>query len=60
LSTVDLPDNVMHDLCGPMRFMQAIRSALLERGVAPADIEYEVFGPGTFWADRRRVMASAR
>lgn len=32
-------------LCGPLPFMRAVRAQLLERGVAPADIHYEVFGP---------------
>ncbi|SOD87051.1 globin domain-containing protein [Streptomyces sp. Ag109_G2-15] len=32
-------------LCGPLPFMRAVRSQLLEKGVAAADIHYEVFGP---------------
>ncbi|MFG2131516.1 globin domain-containing protein [Streptomyces sp. NPDC048751] len=32
-------------LCGPLPFMRAVRAQLVERGVAPADIHYEVFGP---------------
>ncbi|MEF3302448.1 NO-inducible flavohemoprotein [Paenibacillus sp. GYB003] len=31
--------------CGPIPFMKAINRALLEWGVAPADIHYEFFGP---------------
>jgi nitric oxide dioxygenase len=31
--------------------MQAVRSALIERGVPPADIQYEVFGPDLWQAD---------
>ena len=38
-------------LCGPIPFMQAVRSALIERGVSPADIQYEVFGPDLWQAD---------
>ncbi|MFC8527148.1 globin domain-containing protein [Nocardia sp. NPDC057227] len=36
-------------LCGPLPFMLGMRRALLERGVAAADIHYEVFGPDS-WA----------
>ena len=35
----------------PVRFMQAVRSALIARGVAPRDIQYEVFGPDLWQAD---------
>jgi nitric oxide dioxygenase len=31
--------------------MQAVRSALIDRGVAPQDIQYEVFGPDLWAAD---------
>jgi nitric oxide dioxygenase len=33
-------------LCGPLPFMRALRAQLIEKGVAPADIHYEVFAPG--------------
>ena len=36
---------------GPIPFMQALRSALIERGVAQADIQYEVLGPDLWQAD---------
>lgn len=32
-------------LCGPVPFMRAVRASLIAKGVAPADIHYEVFGP---------------
>lgn len=32
-------------LCGPLPFLRAVRAQLIEQGVAPADIHYEVFGP---------------
>ncbi|MFI2435687.1 globin domain-containing protein [Streptomyces sp. NPDC018693] len=32
-------------LCGPLPFMRAVRGQLIAKGVAPADIHYEVFGP---------------
>jgi nitric oxide dioxygenase len=51
LSEVTLPDDALYYLCGPIPFMQAVRSALIERGVAPAEIQYEVFGPDLWQAD---------
>jgi nitric oxide dioxygenase len=45
ISQVRLPDNASYHLCGPVPFMQAVRSALVARGVPPRDIQYEVFGP---------------
>ncbi|MFC9288625.1 globin domain-containing protein [Streptomyces sp. NPDC057052] len=50
-AAVDLPDNALYYLCGPLPFMQAVRGKLLERGVAPQDIQYEVFGPDLWQAD---------
>src|SRR3954454_3146952 len=38
-------------LCGPLPFMQAARSALIDRGAAPRDIQYELFGPDLWAAD---------
>ncbi|MEU1402453.1 globin domain-containing protein [Streptomyces sp. NPDC005728] len=32
-------------LCGPLPFLRAVRSQLIAKGVAPADVHYEVFGP---------------
>ena len=51
LADVILPDTAWYYLCGPIAFMQAVRSALIERGVPPADIQYEVFGPDLWQAD---------
>lgn len=48
---MDLPSDAGYYLCGPLPFMQAIRSALLDRGVAPRNIQYEVFGPDLWQAD---------
>jgi len=48
LSAVELPDVALYYLCGPLPFMQAIRGRLLERGVAPHDIQYEVGRPAFF------------
>ena len=51
LSQVRLPDNAVYHLCGPVPFMQEVRSALIGRGVPPRDIQYEVFGPDLWQAD---------
>jgi nitric oxide dioxygenase len=51
LDQVDLPADATYYLCGPIPFMQAVRSALVARGVAPRDIQYEVFGPDLWQAD---------
>jgi nitric oxide dioxygenase len=51
LDAVELPDDATYYLCGPLPFMQAVRSALIERGTAPRDIQYEVFGPDLWQAD---------
>jgi nitric oxide dioxygenase len=53
--TVDLTELVVAPgtrayLCGPLPFMRAIRSQLLTKGVAAADIHYEVFGPDLWLA----------
>lgn len=51
LDDVELPEGAMYYLCGPMPFLQAIRSSLIGRGIAPQDIQYEVFGPDLWLAD---------
>jgi nitric oxide dioxygenase len=51
LDDVQLPEGAAYYLCGPLPFMQGIRSALIERGVPPRDIQYEVFGPDLWQAD---------
>ncbi len=51
LGEVELSEDATYYLCGPLPFMQAVRSALIDRGVAPRDIQYEVFGPDLWQAD---------
>ena len=51
LSAVELPADAVYYLCGPIAFMQAVRGALLGRGVGARDIQYEVFGPDLWQAD---------
>ncbi|MFH8800877.1 globin domain-containing protein [Streptomyces sp. NPDC017936] len=50
-AAADLPEDALYYLCGPLPFMQAVRSALIERGVLARDIQYEVFGPDLWQAD---------
>jgi nitric oxide dioxygenase len=50
-TAVDLPEDALYYLCGPLPFMQAVRSSLIDSGVAPRDIQYEVFGPDLWQAD---------
>jgi nitric oxide dioxygenase len=35
-------------LCGPLAFMQSVRAQLLDAGIQPVDVHYEVFGPDTW------------
>ncbi|WP_405488953.1 globin domain-containing protein [Streptomyces sp. NBC_00096] len=37
-------------LCGPLPFMRAAREQLITKGITPADIHYEVFGPDLWLA----------
>ncbi|WP_392968115.1 globin domain-containing protein [Streptomyces sp. LN245] len=37
-------------LCGPLPFMRAVRTQLLDKGVSASDIHYEVFGPDLWLA----------
>ncbi|TWV35860.1 hemin transporter [Streptomyces misionensis] len=50
-TAVDLADDAVYHLCGPLPFMKAVRGRLIEHGVAPHDIQYEVFGPDLWQAD---------
>jgi nitric oxide dioxygenase len=51
LDELAFQDGAAYYLCGPLPFMQAVRSTLIARGVAPRDIQYEVFGPDLWQAD---------
>jgi nitric oxide dioxygenase len=51
LSSTPLPDDALYYLCGPLPFMRAVREQLLDRGVSPRDVQYEVFGPDLWQAD---------
>ena len=47
---VEIPANAQVYLCGPLPFMESVRSSLIEQQVAEADIHYEVFGPDKWLA----------
>ena len=57
LSEVDLPDNATVFMCGPLPFMQAMRSTLIGRGVPSERMHYEVFGPD-LWAQNPEAHAA--
>jgi nitric oxide dioxygenase len=45
LTRLTLPTGTTAFLCGPLSFMQIVRTDLLAHGLSPAAIHYEVFGP---------------
>lgn len=49
LSDIDVPAEATVFMCGPLAFMRSARAALIEKGVQPEKINYEVFGPD-LWA----------
>ncbi|MCU1548271.1 MAG: hemin transporter [Arthrobacter sp.] len=51
INAVQLPTDAAYFLCGPLPFMQAVRSDLIAAGVPARDIQYEVFGPDLWQAD---------
>ncbi|WP_369246134.1 globin domain-containing protein [Streptomyces sp. R41] len=50
LSEVAIASGTRAYLCGPLPFMRAVREELIGKGVAAADIHYEVFGPDLWLA----------
>jgi nitric oxide dioxygenase len=58
LSDIPLPNDIQVFTCGPPPFMRLVRSTLLDRGVPPARIRYEVFGPD-LWAAQTAPDAGA-
>ena len=45
VSKLDVPSDANVYLCGPLPFMQGVRSALVEAGGPGKNINYEIFGP---------------
>ncbi|MFE6171690.1 globin domain-containing protein [Streptomyces sp. NPDC056464] len=52
LAGIAVPNGTRAYLCGPLPFMRAVRAQLIGKGVAPADIHYEVFGPDLWLAQQ--------
>ncbi len=50
LDDVPITPDAQAYLCGPMPFMGSVRSLLTKKGLPPAHIHYEVFGPDTLAA----------
>ena len=50
LTDIAVPKGTRAYLCGPLPFMRAVRAQLIAKGVAPAGIHYEVFGPDLWLA----------
>ncbi|MEU0253829.1 globin domain-containing protein [Streptomyces sp. NPDC006184] len=50
LAGIAVPPGTRAYLCGPLPFLRAVRAQLIARGVAPADVHYEVFGPDLWLA----------
>ena len=50
LGAVEIPADAQVYLCGPLPFMEFVRSSLIGHQVAEADIHYEVFGPDKWLA----------
>ncbi|MGI5374895.1 globin domain-containing protein [Streptomyces sp. CA-251387] len=50
LTDIAVPKGTRAYLCGPLPFMRAVRAQLIAKGVARADIHYEVFGPDLWLA----------
>ncbi|MEV8042555.1 globin domain-containing protein [Streptomyces griseoluteus] len=50
LAGIPVPSGTRAYLCGPLPFMRAVRAQLIAKGVTPADIHYEVFGPDLWLA----------
>ncbi|WP_353951150.1 globin domain-containing protein [Knoellia sp. S7-12] len=50
LGTVEIPTDAQFYLCGPLPFMESVRTSLIEQNVPETDIHYEVFGPDKWLA----------
>ncbi|MFF4983922.1 globin domain-containing protein [Streptomyces sp. NPDC001046] len=51
IASLTLSQEATAYLCGPLPFMRAVRGDLLHKGLHPANIHYEVFGPD-LWRSR--------
>ncbi|MGJ5893612.1 hemin transporter [Streptomyces sp. V2] len=51
LDALDVPPAATALLCGPLPFLRSIRTGLLDKGVAPDAVHYELFSPD-HWSPR--------
>jgi nitric oxide dioxygenase len=51
VDAVEHPIGAEYYLCGPLPFLQSVRSGLIAKGIPAKDIQYEVFGPDLWQAD---------
>ncbi|WP_129359563.1 globin domain-containing protein [Rothia uropygioeca] len=56
VSLLDIPSNAVAYLCGPLGFMQDLRTQLVDFGVSGPRIRYEIFGPDQ-WMIHDRELA---
>ena len=61
VDVLDVPNRASVYMCGPLRYMQEVRSGLIEQGMSGKNIQYEIFGPDQ-WMHRatRRSMRGNR
>lgn len=57
LTEVELPDDAVVFMCGPLAFMRSVRTTLVARGIPAERISYEVFGPD-LWAQQSASEAA--
>jgi nitric oxide dioxygenase len=50
LGAVEIPADAEIYLCGPLPFMESVRTSLIDQDVHESDIHYEVFGPDKWLA----------
>ena len=50
LGAVEIPADAQIYLCGPLPFMESVRTSLIEQDILESDIHYEVFGPDKWLA----------
>ena len=58
LSDLEVPTDARVFMCGPLPFMRDARRTLIRKGVSPAHIKYEVFGPD-LWAQNPDAAETA-
>ena len=59
LSDLDVPTDAHVFMCGPLPFMRDARRTLIGKGVSPANIRYEVFGPDLWAQNPENAEATA-